>query len=714
MRACYLFILAIVVAAIMSDATTFAQDGIRVSPRFSVVSAVVPTAPLLLETSRPVNSSEGQLAVFIGDTDVSSLCQTTPAGITYTPRFTPLPIGETTVVVYFVSRANRWTELGRFPLFVKEPGLNNTSQPNTSTDGVSNGGRSVVDFNPSVSLNVKAQSVALFFPEASRPTRINFTDVAVQASLRGNYSSGLFGVQNSFDLAGSSAQNEALRFGELGTDAMQFDLASYLMQFQLGRVALKVGHISFGTNRHLINSFSSRGLTVTVPINKRFDISAGAANGTSIVGFNNFVGLTQGKHHVLNGTVGVELLTKRPRALRLEVSGLKGSLLPRSNFNQANITDAERSRGVAFRVLGSDSTQRLRFDGGFARSRFTNPADPLLYQGRNVIPVRPVSRNARYLDVDYEILRGFKLSESRPLNLSVAYRHERVDPLYRSVTAFASADRFHNQIDLSGNVGDISFGFTDTRSNDNLAGVASILKTLSRRNAVLVALSSATLLGVNGSAATWLPRLSYNFDRSHQRAAFVPINGDFNSPANVPDLVSLNQSFAAEWQLSAKMRFGYRFNHSFQDSRQPTRERSDLLSQTNGVSLGFSPAKTIDFDFDVNAERASDFEREAINTTLRLGTNVTWRMTKTMVWAVNASTTGAGDRANTNDRRDIDFSSQYSWRFLSSEKRRWQKVQGQFFIRYANRYASATDRLFGFNNLTKFQVFNAGLNLVFF
>jgi hypothetical protein len=85
-----------------------------------------------------------------------------------------------------------------------------------------------------------------------------------------------------------------------------------------------------------------------------------------------------------------------------------------------------------------------------------------------------------------------------------------------------------------------------------------------------------------------------------------------------------------------------------------------------------------------------------------------------MAWAMNVSTTGAGDRANTNFRRDADFEVQYSWRFLNLEKSRFRKTQGQFFIRYANRYASASDRLFGFNTFTKLQTFNAGLSFTFF
>lgn len=705
------------------------QEALRVTANFSAPEAVATDAQLELRTTRSLLPGEGHLAVFVGDTDVTALCVKGDSGLIYKPGAVRLPLGETSVTVYLVSEKNEWTELARLPLLVEEP---KPAAPATKGDSEGKGGQPPAtdtpvetpgkkkedtdpfQFIPSVSVNVKAQSVALFFPESSRPDRINFTDVAVQMSLQGNYTRGPLAVQNQFDLTGSSVQNEALRFGDLGNRAMQMDLSSYLMQYQLHKAKFRAGHISFGSNRHLINSFSSRGLSFTVPITKRFDVSAAAMNGTSIVGFNNFFGPTRSKHQIISGALGIEMLTKRPGGLRIEVGTLHGYLLPLSNFNQGNVSDGETSRGASIRVVATDKAERLRFDGGFARSRFTNPADPLLYQGRDVIAVVAVSRNARYLDISYQFLRGFKLSENRPLNLTVAYHHERVDPLYKSVAASSQADRLNNQWDISGSIGEITLAFNHTRSNDNLAGIRSILKTLTRRSALNFAAPASLLLGNSTKPSVWLPRLSYSFDRVHQLAAFVPVNGDFDSPSQIPDQVATNQSFAAEWQLPRSLRIGYRFNHTFQDNRQLGRERGDFLNEVNGVSFGLSPLKTLDLSFDVNAERSSNFEQNSINSTLRFGTSLTWRMTSKMVWAMNVSTTGAGDRANTSQRRDADFDIQYSWQFLTTEKSRWKKVQGQFFIRYANRYASASDRLFGFNTFTKLQTFNGGLNFTFF
>jgi hypothetical protein len=696
-------------------------EALRITANFTPEDAVAPDATLELHPTRPLSENDGRLAVLIGDTDVTALCVTNESGIIYKPRALRLPVGQTAVVVYLVSSQNDWTELARLPLFVEEPKSTgptviDRSQPSsdqTSTQSPKPEGPPPFQFIPSISVNVKSQSTALFFPESSRPDRVNFTDLAVQASLQGNYARDQVSIQNQFDLAGSSVQNEALRFGELGKKAMQVDLSSYLMQYQFHTVKLRLGHISFGSNRELINSFSSRGISLTVPINKRFDVSGAIMNGTSIVGFNNFLGVNRSTHQILSATLGMEVLPKRPGGFRIEISGLRGSLLPLNNFNQGNINDAQRSHGASIRIFGVDKKQRLHFDGGFSRSRFTNPADPLLYQGRNVIAVRPVSRNARYLEIAYDLLQNYKLTENRPMSLNVSYHHEKVDPLYQSIAAFAQADRLNNQLDLTGNIGEITFGFDHTRANDNLAGIRSILRTLTRRYAFSTAAPAAALFNVT-KPSMWWPRLSYTFDRTHQFAGFIPINGDFTSPTQIPNQVSTNQTFSADWQLGSFARVSYHFNHSFQDNRQLGRERTDFLTEVNGVTVGVNPVKSLDLNFDVSAERSSNFDQNTLNNTLRFGPSVTWRMTGSMVWAMSASTTGAGDRANTNHRRDVDFDIQYSWRFLAIEKNRWKKVQGQFFIRYANRYGMSRDLLFGFNSLTKLQTFNAGLNFTFF
>src|SRR5204862_1011011 len=164
-------------------------------------------------------------------------------------------------------------------------------------------------------------------------------------------------------------------------------------------------------------------------------------------------------------------------------------------------------------------------DGGFTRSQYRNPADPLLYQGTNTLAVPFLTRNARYFDVSYDLLRSYKLTKSKEFSLNVAVRHEEVDPLFKSLGASASADKKQNDFQLSGSVGEITFQAGHSRFNDNLRHVASILQSLTRANQFSVALPAAALWGGKSDTSNFLPRLSYSWSRTHQFGSAIPVRG---------------------------------------------------------------------------------------------------------------------------------------------------------------------------------------------
>jgi hypothetical protein len=99
------------------------------------------------------------------------------------------------------------------------------------------------------------------------------TNADLQASMKNDTARGLFNSQTRFDFVGHSFQQEALRFGELGDRAPKVDLSSYLMQFQTGKMKYQSGHYSYGTLRHLMNGFCSRGLMMSFPVGKQGDFS---------------------------------------------------------------------------------------------------------------------------------------------------------------------------------------------------------------------------------------------------------------------------------------------------------------------------------------------------------------------------------------------------------------------------------------------------------
>ncbi len=670
-----------------------------------------PTERIEMKLNRVLTAEEGKIGVFVGTTDITTLLSFEAETVSYKPKFFPFPAGENQVAVFLIAPDGEWKQLAEFTLKVKSEIAENTEG---FTEKQTNSGEQFFEFTPNLTINIKGQNQTLTFPREAAPERNPFTDVGGQGNFAFKVTRRGWNFSSQMDFVGASFQQEALRFGELANKAPQIDLSSYLIEFGKGRFKVNLGHVSFGSNRHLISSFSSRGISAIVPIGKQNEVILSAANGTSVVGYDNFIGITRRKHSVMSATFAREFFKERPNGLRLEFSVLRGSLLPLNNFNQGEINDAEKSLGFGFRVIGSDKKQRLRYEAGFTRSRFTNPRDPNLEQGLNVTEIKESSKNARYGEISFDFLQGLKLWNEKKLKLTGTFRHEEIAPLFRSIGASTQADRRQNQFEVSGNFGELNFAFGNLRDRDNLNDIASILKTFNRRNNVIIGVPLGSFF-TPAKPKKWLPVIAYTYDHTHQFGAFLPADGDFADESQVPDQHSFTQSFTAQWQISEKFSVGYTHNRAFQDNRQPGRELADFSSAVNAFTVSWKPFESLDLNFDLGRERQKNFELPRIDRTFRLGSRATWRtpFLKNSIFSGGFSTTLAGDTGNLNDSRNAEFDAQWAYQFTLG-KQKFKKMSAQFFIRYANRYGDTIDRQFFINNFNKAQTFNMGLSFNFF
>jgi hypothetical protein len=681
-----------------------ASSKLEIRAGFTKKKSVTPTELISFQLNRPIGSDEGALAVFLGQTDLTQLFDLSAKSLNYSSQSLPLPIGENPLIIYLVSPAGDWKELARFSLRVQTAATK--SQPGSEKNWYGQ-----MKLQPALTVGLKSQSAVLYYPTSERPDRINSTDVTVQGSLGTTSQQENLKASTQFDFVGTSVQKEALRFSDLENEAPQIDLSSYRVQIEVKKLKISLGHNSYGSNRYLINGFSSRGINLTTSLGAGFDLSFNAANGTSIVGWNNFTGLTQQKHNVIAGSLGYEVFKETPGKLRFEAGVLRGSLLPQNNFNQRTITDAEVSNGFGARLVTSDSSGRFRLEAGYGRSRFDNPTDPLLNQTFTVVPARETTRNAHYLELTYQLIKDFSVTKNRKANLSFNFRHNRVDPLFRSVAVSTQADHLENAVDATASIGDITATVGYNRFDDNLDDVPSILKTLTRRSGFNLGVPTTSLFSTSRISKAWLPRLSYNYERTHAFGAFLPVNSGF-ALTHVPDQASVNHGLNADWQYE-KITFGYRFSRSSQDNREIGRERSDFRALVNSFTFSFSPMTKLNLSFDLSSERATNIEVNRLDDTLRTTFTGMLQTTKKSNLSATISTAFGGDAANTNQSRNADLDLQWSWRFNQGAEN-YKKVQGQFFIRYANRYSRATDYIFLFSNITKLQTLSAGLSFTFF
>lgn len=670
--------------------------------------------PVELTLDRPLGRGE-RVAVFAGTTDVTDLFRPSAGGeaLRYAPRAVGLPAGESELTVYHVTE-------GPVDAGAGTSATDGSAAPGSATDGASGPARweevarfplrvrgalglETARFDPSLDLSLEGQLAEGHDPEEAAPLRSTYQDLSGQLSVDGEVTRGDFRGTLQMSVLGVSHQENALRFGELQDDAPPVDLSNYLLQFGLGASTLAQGHVSMGSQRHLISGFSSRGAVMSVKPSDRVDVSVGAVNGSSIVGWDNPIGLEDTDHMVLSGAVGVEVL-ERPGALRVELTGMDGSVLPFAGFNQGEVNDAEESRGFGLSLQASDASGRLRLEGGFARSAFDNPEDPTLAQEDDLVEVEEEAKSARYLEASVGVLQNVMLSETKSASLTLGWRHERVDPLYRSVGAYAQADRDANRLEAQAQVAGISVRGSHARSEDNLDEVPSILKTLTRRSGVQVGVPLGQLLGSDpyGGGSPWLPSLSWGWDRTRQLADALPENGGFDE-SHLPDQVSTNHTASADWQFTA-VSFGYRFNRSHQDNRQEGRADADFTNLVHGWTLGVRPVPILSVDLSFDLESAENHEVDETDDTRRWGVRTTLSPLEQSTLSFSLSHTVTEDEAETSRRENTQIDAQWA-SFIPGLER----LGAQYYLRFSRSLGETFDSVFDLDDRTENWTLSSGL-----
>lgn len=649
--------------------------------------------PVTLTLERLPEPGEGRLAVTLGTADITDLFRVEGRGLIYRPELVPLPVGESELTVFLVVPGDDWKELGRFPLRVLTPG-----------------GFQRAEVAPSLDLTSQA---LLADGPGDLGNETGFRDATGQLALKGTWLRPGYEMHAAAQMVGVTEAAQALRFRERGEEAPRADLSSYQLRLQRGQTRFELGHLSFGDSRHLIRSFGSRGMALGTALGQRGDLSIGAFAGTSMVGWDNPLGITDSGHRILSGRIGFDLLPSSPGALRVEGTLLDGSVLPRSGFNSGNINDRERSDGWSLRLLGSAFSRRLRVEGGYAESTFRNPDDPLLDQGaEDLVGVDKETRSARYLDLAWDLVRDHPLADGAlPVTLTLGYRHERVEPLYRTVASFVRADLDQDVYDLTASLGPLSAQVTHSDARDNLDDIPSILTTRTRRQGLNLLLPLGELPRLVEGPGHWMPVLTYGFDRTHQYGLEVPENSLF-APGHIPDQVSLSHTAGLEW-MGATWRAGYRYSLSDQDNRQPGREDADFKARVHGVSLGLTPHRRVDLSLDVDLERSDNLELEEVTETLRYGLGYQLELAD---WtALNGSASWSETETSpffqVNESTILDLQWTVRLRRLLGERR---GVGAQVFLRYSYQESELVDPVFELEETFRNWGINSGINLSFF
>jgi hypothetical protein len=615
-------------------------------------------SPLEFKLSRPLQGNE-HLALLVGTADVTGLCLYHGDTLGYYPVTVLLPAGSISVALYLVGEDGVWVQAGGFTMNV------------LTATGLETG-----HITPSVTLSEKGVLADEQFPGTEVEGQGKFQELNGQLGLNVSAERGGVTLGAGLNVVASSLRREALRFGEKGNDASKIDLASYLVEARVGRTMISVGSISHGRERHLLSGFASRGVSVVTAIGSIIDVSGAVMNGTGIVGWDNFLGLQNPQHRLYGGTLGVEILPGAPGTVRVEASYVHGSQLPFNGFNSGRIADAEESNGRSVRLLLANPARSITLDAGLARTRFTNPVDPLLSQGTDIVPVEATTSQARYADLTWDVLRDVSFLEGTPARLVLGVRHERVDPLYRAVGASVRADFLSNTYEFHGGLGPAQLDVTHMESEDNLADIPSVLKSKTRQtlgNVLLVPASSRFL-------PSWLPSLSYGFQSTHQFGVSIPTNSQFTAE-RVPDQVTMSHTAGCDWQAS-DLRVTYRGAITTQDNRQVGRENADAVTRVHGLTVAFSPLARLSLNIEGAVESNENVATGSVLRLRRLGAGVNATLFPGANATANAtlSATAPDDGSTSQNLASFTVETSYAFDFSRSLLFAWR---GQLFVRYS-------------------------------
>lgn len=613
---------------------TALPDSLRIIAGWDVGRLQPHDAVLSFTLSRMLAPNEGRIAMIVGRADLSALIELRGARAKLPLRGERLPAGDLDVEAWLVGGDGTWRELGRFPLRrLTRSGFEAMSM------------RPRLNVQSAGQLDARAPAGA---PPA--PRTAVYQDVTLESGFDGTLRRDGWNVTWQGLATGASHAPARLRAAQLGPDAPAMDLASYNVRATRGALALAAGHVALGNHRLLASQFRSRGVTADVTLGRRITFALGSTAGSELVGWSDPLGLARAGHRVASVAVGIEAAPTRPGLLRLELTALDGSLQPLPAFTQQAATDREESRGFGAQLVAGDASQRVRVAIGVARSRFGNPRDPLLADDSNIVAVRTETRGARFGEIAVDALRSAKIGPV-PATLAFVLRHERTDPLYRSVAAFVQADRQQDGLEANGSVGVIQWQASASRARDNLDAVSSLLITRTRNYGINTAVPMAAL--VRTPNAWWLPSLTIAWQGVAQRGDSTPPNGGFRAAFQIPDQRSGNLGVAASWQR-AEWSAGYRVSHSIVDNRQPERQRADFTTLAHGVTVGATSPRG-SFAIDLSREAQDNVELGTAAVNHRIGLQGDWRPFSHSALATAVTLSHVRDQTTTQRARNVEL-----------------------------------------------------------
>jgi hypothetical protein len=652
---------------------------------------IAPHDTITLSVERDAADS-GRVAVFVGTRDVTSLFR--PGGndtLVYSGELQPLPAGEQELIVYLVHDSDGWRELSRHAIRVR-----------------TSGGYEAAEWQPRLELTERSLLDEGSSDQSQQSVNAADNALSMQAGLATRHRRSHVELRTAWNLVGSTVQEEALRFGIDGDAAPAVDLSDYLVEFENGASTFAAGHVAFGNQPLLLSGLANRGIAYRYAGGRRMDFAITAQNAQRIVGYNNLAGLNDSDNQIAAATVGVELFAKRPGAARLEATYLDATVKSLLNFNTGEVPDAEESTGTALQFVTSTPGGRLRATLNYARSTYTNPDDPFLSQGQELVAVRETESTAQNAEIGLVILQNKALPSGSLMSLMMRLRHDRADALYRSVGASVAPGQLQNSVSLDGSAGQGAFQIQLSRGEDNLDNLPTVLKTRTDIGTLNYVLPLQSLFR---STAAFLPQfLTHSYQRTHQTGLNLPPT--FDPLTHIPDQVTENHNLSLSWTVGGSD-ISYQFAYGDQDNRQPGRANADFKNASHGINVGLRPIDRLGLTIGVAMVDSTDVEQSLEQQNLSYTFGFDWQIADSLFLRGTYGHATTDDSAGFSESQNYTAQSELLWRF-ELPVAEFKRLPGQLFLRHAIQGNQVEDRQFGFSADTRGWSINAGFSISLF
>lgn len=636
---------------------------------------MAPDEPLELRVDADTAAQLAELRFFAGPSDVTALLRRPePGRVVIEPTPGGWAAGEGEFVVWRVANA-QWEELLRVPLRVRTAAGFDTSQARPTAE-------------------LQLQSRAAEYRDDGQPAspRGTTNDLAGRGGLAWTGTRGDWRTEAQLNLAGASFRGGALRYSQLQERAPKLDLAEWRIALARGDHAMEAGHVQWGNHPLLIQGLSTRGLAARTRLAPWLDVGVSALHGKPVAGYDDLVGLDESEQRSHAVTLGAELIADRPGGLRAELTWVDASQRAESGFEVGEVGDAERSRGLGLRLVGSSPAGRVRGELAVARSRFTNPFDPLLALGDELQPVAPVTAPAHVADLQVELLRQAEFGGHK-LDLGVGIRHERAAPLYRSIGAVVTGDQELTRLQWRAALAGAQLTWQLARREDNLDRIATVLANRTDESGLTLNLPLPAWFAAEPGAATAWPTVSATWQNVHQRAINTPATEDSGIAAtHRPDQQNRSQQLNLGWSLGPAS-LAYTLARSIQDNRQLGRERADFRSLGHQISASGPLGDAWRANLALNRSRNLAVETGLVTWTTGGSFGLDWQASERIAVAANVAHNLGDDSDDRSLARSTTAQLQTTWRFDLPGP--GAKLLGQAHLRVARQGDTNRDRVFG-------------------